>query len=151
MFETHDAQESEAFGEHIGARLRGGEVIELSSDLGGGKTTLTRGIARGAGSVNQVASPTFTVSKLYDAGQLHIHHFDFYRLAEAGIMSQELAELLEDPTNIIIVEWSDVVQSVLPADRLTIAIQRIKSGEDHRRFVVTYPSSMAYITEGWDV
>lgn len=139
------ATETEAVGERLGRRLRGGEVIVLSSDLGGGKTTLVRGIARGAGSADQVASPTFTVSKLYEAGSLHIHHFDFYRLPEAGIMSQELAELLEDLSNVIIVEWSDVVRSVLPAERVTITIERTKSGEDHRQLTIEAPEALAYL------
>ena len=142
---TASAVETEAFGERLGRRLRGGEAIELDSDLGGGKTTLVRGIARGAGSPDQVASPTFTVSKLYEAGALRIHHFDFYRLPAAGIMSQELAELLEDRSNVIIVEWSDAVRSVLPAERITITIERVKSGEDHRRLTIKAPDTLAYV------
>lgn len=145
---SHGAAETEAFGEALGRRLRGGEVIELSSDLGGGKTTLVRGLARGAGSANQVASPTFTVSKEYDAGSLRIHHFDFYRLPEAGIMTRELVELLEDPANIVVVEWSDVVQSVLPAERIRIAIGRVKSGEDDRQLTVQAADRFAYMIDG---
>jgi tRNA threonylcarbamoyladenosine biosynthesis protein TsaE len=93
---TSGPDETVAFGERIGARLRGGEVIDLSSDLGGGKTTMMRGIARGAGSKDHVASPTFTISKEYDAGKLRIIHFDFYRLTEPGSMAMELADVVGD-------------------------------------------------------
>lgn len=144
---SRDAAETEAFGKRLGQRLRGGEVIELSSDLGGGKTTLVRGIAQGAGSIDQVASPTFTISKLYEAGRLHIHHFDFYRLQEAGIMAQELAELLEDQENVVIVEWSDVVQTVLPDKRVRIAIERLKSGENHRKLSIESAHQLSYLFE----
>lgn len=143
--------DTEALGLHIGRRLRGGEVIELSSDLGGGKTTLVRGIVSGTGSRDHVASPTFTISKEYTvAGEngLHIHHFDFYRLPEAGTMAHELAELIQDSANVIIIEWSDVVQKVLPVEHVKIALQRVKSGEDDRRLVVEVPEALAYLTDG---
>ena len=145
---TDSAKATEAFGERLGGRLRGGEVIELSSDLGGGKTTLVRGLARGAGSQDVVSSPTFTVSKEYDCGRLRIYHFDFYRLPEAGIVAQELAEVVEDNSAVIVVEWSDVVRDVLPADRLRISISRVATGEDHRQLDITATPGLAYLLEG---
>lgn len=138
---------TEQIGEQIGHSLRGGEVFDLSSDLGGGKTTFVRGLAHGAGSQDQVASPTFTVSKLYDTGKLHIHHFDFYRLHEAGIMAHEVAELIQDPTNVVIVEWSEVVEQVLPARRVSVSLERVKSGEDDRRVIIKAPAKQAYLFE----
>jgi tRNA threonylcarbamoyladenosine biosynthesis protein TsaE len=142
---ANSAAGTEALAEQIGRQLRGGEVIELTSDLGGGKTTFVRGLARGAGSADHVSSPTFTVSKVYDAGKLHIHHFDFYRLPEAGIMSQELAELLEDPANVIVAEWSDIVRDVLPSERVTINLARTASGEDERLLTLQVPAALDYL------
>lgn len=138
---------TELIGEEIGRGLRGGEVFDLSSDLGGGKTTFVRGLAKGAGSSDQVASPTFTVSKLYDAQKLHIHHFDFYRLHEAGIMSHEVAELMQDTANVVVVEWSDVVEEVLPPSRVSVTLERVKSGEDDRRITIKAPAKLAYLFE----
>ncbi len=114
--------------EKLGRALKGGEVIELASDLGGGKTTFVRGLARGAGSKDKVASPTFTINKVYDCPTFQIHHFDFYRLSEPGIIADELAEVLGDPQAVIVIEWADVVQHVLPADRLSITIAQTPSG-----------------------
>lgn len=148
--ETKSAQATEAVAEIIGANLRGGEIIELASDLGGGKTTFVRGLARGANSADQVSSPTFTVSKVYTAGRLEIHHFDFYRLAEAGIMSREVAELAGDPAVVLVVEWSDVVQSVLPAERLVLRIERSQQGEDVRQLNFAVPASLSYLMAGVD-
>jgi tRNA threonylcarbamoyladenosine biosynthesis protein TsaE len=145
---TASAAETETLGETIGRRLQGGEVIELSSDLGGGKTTLMRGLARGAGSADVVGSPTFTLSKVYQAARLQIHHFDFYRLAEAGIMHEELQELVDDPQLVVAVEWSDIVKDVLPAERLTINLQRMADHEDARRIIVEYPDELQYLVEG---
>src|SRR5437764_11905760 len=84
-------------GERIGKRLKGGETIELVSDLGGGKTTFVRGLAKGMGTSDKVASPSFTISREYKAGDLTMCHFDFYRLSEPGIMASEVAELVSDP------------------------------------------------------
>lgn len=142
---SRSAAMTEAIGEAIGRHLRGGETIELTSDLGGGKTTLVRGIAQGAGSGDHVSSPTFTVSKTYDAGHLQLHHFDFYRLHEAGIMRDELAELIGDPAYVVVVEWSDLVQDVLPEDRLTVTLEA--TSEDERRITLTYPESLTYLVQ----
>lgn len=133
-------------GATIGARLRGGECIELSSDVGGGKTTFTRGLAKGAGSEDHVSSPTFTVSKVYRADALTIVHFDFYRLHEPGDIEHELAEVIEDPRSVIVVEWSDVVAHVLPDERLRIEI--VATHNDERRLTLHCPDTLAYLVEG---
>ncbi len=147
VVQSHGSAITESFGEQLGSRLRGGEIIELSSDLGGGKTTLVRGIVRGAGSQDHVASPTFTLSKEYHTASIHIHHFDFYRLPEAGIMTQELAELLEDHSNVVIIEWSDIVQHVLPDGHIKITLKRIKSGEDNRELILEASEKFQYLFE----
>ena len=126
--------------------MRGGEVIELVSDLGGGKTTLTRGLVRGAGSSDKVASPTFTLSREYAAPNFTIAHFDFYRLGEAGIVGDELAEIVGDPAYVTVVEWGDIVQDVLPHERLAIRIDLL--GEVERKLEFTYPEQFAYLLEG---
>ena len=119
------------FGAKLGRELRGGEVVELVSDVGGGKTTLVRGIARGIDSEDQVMSPTFTLSREYRGPRLELHHFDFYRLSEPGMIAAELAESLEDSQVSVVLEWSDIVADVLPAERLRIDI--INSSEDTRQ------------------
>ena len=119
--------------------------MELVSDLGGGKTTFVRGLVRGAGSTDKVASPTFTVSKVYDAGKFALHHFDFYRLPEPGIVADELAELVHDPEVVIVVEWGDSVQYVLPEDRLTVRIEQTPEG--NRRLSFSAPESLGYLLE----
>lgn len=121
-------------------------MIELISDLGGGKTTWVRGLAAGFGSQDHVASPTFTVSKVYKSGSKELHHFDFYRLADAGIMAHELHDLLGDPDIVTVVEWGEAVQHVLPKDRVTVTITR--SGDDDRKLIFEYPENRGYLLEG---
>lgn len=124
-------------------------MLVLSSDLGGGKTTLTKGLARGLGSQDNVGSPTFTVARVYQCRDgLVLHHFDFYRLGNnAGVVAYELAEVLQDPQAITIIEWGDVVKEVLPPHRLLIEFKRVAGNEDKRLLVVNFPPELDYFRE----
>ena len=137
---------TEQLGVRLGLKLKGGEVIELVSDLGGGKTTFVRGLSRGAKSPDHVSSPTFKISNIYKAGHLELHHFDFYRLSDAGIIGNELAEVIEQPNTVTIIEWGAVIQDVLPKDRVTVNIKLTDANA--RLFEIKYPPSLAYMVEG---
>ncbi len=131
----------------MGQRLSGGEVIELSSDLGGGKTTFVKGLAEGMGSKDHISSPTFTICNVYNGrNNLKLWHYDFYRLPEPGLMEHELAEALSDKKSIIVVEWAQIVRGVLPLERLTVRIR--PTGEDSRLIDFTCPPSLAYLLGG---
>jgi tRNA threonylcarbamoyladenosine biosynthesis protein TsaE len=140
---SNSQEETEALATKIGKRLEGGEIIELVSDLGGGKTAFVRGLAHGLGSEDIVGSPTFTLAREYHAGDLTLHHFDFYRLSEPGIVTNELAEFIDDPKAVVAIEWSGIVQHVLPAKRLTLRFTL--TGETGRQLDFTYPSELAYL------
>lgn len=142
---THSSEETERVAANIAKRLRGGEVIELVSDLGGGKTTFTRGLVAGLDGPDRVASPTFTISREYTGGRLNVYHFDFYRLAEPGIIADELAEVVGDPEGVVVVEWGESVQHVLPADRLRVQISA--KGETERQLKMSYPEALMYLRE----
>ena len=136
---------TEQLAERLGAAVKGGEVIELISDLGGGKTTFVRGFARGMGSLDRVASPTFTISRIYQAGEKQLYHFDFYKLHEPDSIAEELKEVLEEPQVVTIVEWGDIMRDVLPAKRLTVTIE--KTPTDGRRILFSAPESLQYLVE----
>jgi tRNA threonylcarbamoyladenosine biosynthesis protein TsaE len=127
----------------MGNRLRGGEVIELVSDVGGGKTTFVKSLAKGFGSSDNVASPSFTLSREYRAGDRTMYHFDFYRLNDPGIVANELAEVVGDNRAVVVVEWADIVENVLPAEHLTITIK--STGDTEREFEISYPEGLAYL------
>ena len=96
----------DAFGADIAARLRGGDVIALTGDLGAGKTTLSRAILRAAGHEGDVPSPTFTIIETYDALDPPVVHADFYRLEHPD----ELYEIgLDDYRDgaVLLAEWPD--------------------------------------------
>lgn len=123
----------------LGKRLCGGEVIELRSDLGGGKTTFVRGLARGVGSKDNVTSPTFTLNKIYTGKNLKIYHYDFYRLDDPGILTDQLVEALGDEKAVTVIEWGDVVKEVLPAERFIIKFELTEKNSDARRITIQYP------------
>ncbi|HEV2403069.1 MAG TPA: tRNA (adenosine(37)-N6)-threonylcarbamoyltransferase complex ATPase subunit type 1 TsaE [Candidatus Saccharimonadales bacterium] len=141
---TKTTADTEALAERLGRALHGGETIELLSDLGGGKTTFVRGLARGVGSDDTVASPTFTISRLYAAGPKAIHHFDFYRLSEPGLMRLQLQEVLHDPEAIVVVEWGEIVHDVLPEQRLRVTFELAETG---RILHFHVPAQLAYLIE----
>ena len=98
-------------------------IVELIGDVGTGKTTFTRGFAKGLGLKSPISSPSFTISKSYALpNNRTLIHYDFYRLNDPGIMKAELEESLSDKNNIIVIEWADSVANVLPDNRIKINI-----------------------------
>jgi len=132
-FVAPSVADTQALAEVIGRVVKGGEVFELTSDLGGGKTTFTKGFARGMGITEVVQSPTFNISLIHHgAHDLELHHFDFYRLTEPGVMRAELAESLEQPNAVVVIEWGDIVHDILPQDRVTI---NLSVPEEEKRII----------------
>ena len=97
-------------------------VIELIGDVGAGKTTFVRGLAKGLGIEESITSPSFTISKSYAGKNKTLVHYDFYRLQDPGIMKAELEEDLKNPNNIIVIEWSDNIKNLLPKNHTIINI-----------------------------
>ena len=145
-FECADVAATMRLGEAMGRGLRGGEAIELRSDIGGGKTTFTKGLAIGMGIEEVVQSPTFTISQVHEApGGRELHHFDFYRLSDAGIMRHTLSETLAQPNVVTVVEWGDIVYDILPEQRLSVTISL--TGEAARHIRITCAPAYSYIYE----
>ena len=107
-------------------------IIELVGDVGAGKTTFVRGLAAGLGITESVTSPSFTISKSYALPNNHgyLIHYDFYRLPDPGIMLEDLQENLQNPDNIIVIEWGESVTNLLPDDRTTITSNYTEDGRD---------------------
>lgn len=121
----HSETEMLEYGKKLGASLEAPVVLELLGDVGAGKTTLTRGIANGLGVTEAITSPSFTISKEYLGKNYRLVHYDFYRLADPGIMGEDLDEAISDPNTITIVEWGESIRDVLPEDRKRIEIKYI--------------------------
>lgn len=121
IIEVNSERETKELANRIGGRLKGGEVFELVGDVGAGKTTFVKGLAKGLEVEDDIQSPSFTISRLYDARDgLQLVHYDFYRLTDPGIMANEVSEMIRDEKTITVIEWADIVEGVLPESRYTI-------------------------------
>lgn len=132
--------------EAIGRKLKGGETIELISDLGGGKTAFVTGLAKGIGSTDQVSSPSFTINQIYSSPRLQLNHYDMYRLQDPGIMKLEIHEATTEPNTIVAIEWGENVRDILPTDRISVHISAPDITVRDIRLEV--PPSLAYAVEG---
>lgn len=122
-------QEMIEYGRQYAKKLQRPAVIELIGDVGAGKTTFVRGLAEGLGVKESITSPSFTISKTYalpDGGKLV--HYDFYRLAEPGLMMDDLNEAMSEPNNVVVVEWAESVEELLPEKRKIIKIEYTDGG-----------------------
>ncbi len=101
-----NADQTIALGERLAQRLKGGETVFLHGDLGAGKTTFTKGIAKGLGIQDEILSPTFILMKTYK-GRLILNHIDMYRLDEgAEIADLGLDDVLYNKHEVTVIEWN---------------------------------------------
>lgn len=139
--------ETQALGSRVGQLCRGGETIELISDLGGGKTVFVQGLAKGLGYEGDVASPTFVISRDYILPHdLSLHHFDLYRIHDGDMAALELEEFIADPQAITAVEWASNVSGVLPKERITVHI--VTKSEEEREVTIAATDKYDYIIKG---
>lgn len=117
--------------------LQPGTVLALIGDLGTGKTTLTKYIARGLGIAETLTSPTFTIVKEYHSGRLPLYHFDVYRMESAVDLFEIGAEEYFYGDGVCIVEWADQVAEILPDETLCIFIEYGKT-ESERIYKCTF-------------
>ena len=121
---SNSVAETEELGAQLAARLRPGDVVAYTGDLGAGKTAFNRGIARGLGIPERVTSPTFTIVNEYEGGRLPLFHFDLYRLGDP----EELFDIgWEDYLargGVCAVEWSENVAGALEDEPIRVDIRR---------------------------
>ncbi|MCL4854116.1 MAG: tRNA (adenosine(37)-N6)-threonylcarbamoyltransferase complex ATPase subunit type 1 TsaE [Bryobacteraceae bacterium] len=135
VYRTESEEETIALGREIARSLPRSCVVLLIGNLGAGKTTLAKGIVEGLGaaSVEDVASPTFTLIHEYSG---NVYHVDLYRLDNAGqVAALGLEELLEGEA-VTLVEWGERFPEMMPDKRVEIRIAR--TGDDTREFRVDW-------------
>lgn len=141
---TKDFQETQNLGKKLAQEIleRGVQssavVLALHGDLGAGKTTFLQGLAQGLKITEVVNSPTFVIMKKFrisDNNFEYFYHFDLYRLEnEKDLEFLELEELLQDPKNIIAIEWPERMKS-LP-NKNTITIESKHLGDNQRELTI---------------
>ncbi len=133
-FDIFSCEQMNEFGLTIASNVPNGTVIALVGDLGAGKTTLVRGVARGLNITEVVQSPTFNIMKLYLKGSRPLIHIDAYRLADINT-DIGLDEYIGYETGITMIEWPHYIEDLLPENTLWIEIK--STGETSRHITVS--------------
>jgi tRNA threonylcarbamoyladenosine biosynthesis protein TsaE len=115
------AEDTRAVGEVLASALQPRDAVLLTGELGAGKTTFVQGVARGLGIEDQVVSPTFTLIKEY-SGRLDVAHVDVYRLDRVQDVVDLGLDELGQGEDVLLVEWGDVVEELLPVQRLRVEL-----------------------------
>lgn len=132
--------EMSEFGRKLGNLLKPNMVLTLNGELGAGKTTLTKAIAKAMGISEHITSPTFTILQEYD-NELPLFHFDAYRIADEEEMYFIGFEEYLQKGGVTIIEWASLISGVLPKERLDIFIYY---SEDGGRDIELLPRGKAY-------
>ena len=131
-----DPGDTADLGANLAALFRPGDVVVLSGPLGAGKTLFTSGIAAGLGVEEPVISPSFILSREYSSGFLPLVHADIYRLTTRNEFD-DLDLLSEASAGVLVIEWGDLVEPILPLDHLRV---NFEVGDDEVRNISLMPS-----------
>jgi len=150
QFELEDDPEAtERFGEQVGARLQPGQTVALSGQMGAGKTTFVRGLARGldVDDPDAVSSPTYLLVIEHD-GEIPLLHADAYLPAKLQAFLEDGGlEYLFDPAKVVCVEWAENVRKQLPESTLWVELgHRAEPGRSVRVHTMQ-PGAFPWLTE----
>lgn len=133
---TNSQEQTLKVGERIGELLSEGDIVCLSGDLGVGKTIFVKGIAKGLNIEEYITSPTFTIVNQHD-GKHTLYHFDVYRINDTDELYEIGFEEYIYSEGISVIEWAELIDSILPDQKLWIKIYKdIDMGEDYRRIIL---------------
>jgi tRNA threonylcarbamoyladenosine biosynthesis protein TsaE len=134
-YRTAAEAETIALGEQLARELPPRGVVLLIGNLGAGKTTLAKGIAKGRGAADpdEVTSPTFTLIHEYGGGR--VYHIDLYRLDSASEVATLGLEELFDKSALVLIEWGERFPELMPRERTEIRMRALENEE--REIAVT--------------
>lgn len=134
---SNSEKETIELGKEVASKLKKGDIIILSGDLGSGKTKFTEGILTYFGLEEEISSPTFTIVNEYNTEDLNIYHFDVYRLNDIdefrAIGGEEYFE-----KGACIIEWGEMIEEMLPPDYIKITFSRNLDYENKRNISIEY-------------
>ena len=133
QFKSNNEMETKNFAKSFASKLKKGDVIVLTGELGAGKTKFTEGILSYFNLQNEISSPTFTIVNEYNTKKCPIYHFDVYRLEDEdeflAIGGEEYFE-----KGICIIEWGETIKNILPKDYIEISIKK-DDNDDNKRVI----------------
>jgi len=147
---TKNQKETIELGEKIARGLRGGEILALEGNLGAGKTTLIKGIARGLGIKKSITSPTFVLMKVYKSTDTHgfltdrrrykiknLVHVDAYRLKdEKGLIEIGIGDYLGEKDSVAVIEWAERVKKIFKGKKIIKIKLGLGKKEDERKIIL---------------
>ena len=133
-FITKSAAETSKVAALLGTKILSGAVIAFTVDLGAGKTTFIKGLAKALGYVGEVSSPTFAIVHEYIGGRLPLYHFDMYRVETWDDLYASGFFDFYEAGGILAVEWSENIENALPENTVRVTIQR---GENDNQRIIT--------------
>lgn len=131
---TND-QQTEQLGLLLAEQLKEPTIVLLHGELGAGKTTFTKGIAKGLNITQIIKSPTYTLVRSYETGRMPLHHFDVYRLEDCGSEGLGFEDYFEQ-NGICVIEWSQFIQDILPSEVIEVSIERLLGQENVREIII---------------
>ena len=133
-FVAENLEDTRAFASQFASQLNRGDIVLLTGDLGAGKTTFVKAVAKELGYTGLVTSPTFTLLNEY-SGSMPIYHFDMYRLKSSSeAVESGLDEVLKNNDGVCFVEWPQKVAGILPEKYIMLDITIL--GDNARKFRV---------------
>jgi len=138
MIITRNSNETEKLGEKMGENLKGGEILALVGDLGGGKTTFVRGLAKGLGCKEIPKSPSFVLMNIYNCpNRLKLVHLDLYRLESDGeIESVGVEDYLGKKDCVSVIEWAEKGKEIIPKNAVWIRFEYVNKNK--RKIEINY-------------
>lgn len=128
-------QETIAFAKRFASKLKKGDIIILSGELGSGKTKFVQGVLEYFGLANEISSPTFTIVNEYSKNAINIYHFDVYRLADID----EFYAMGGDEyfsNGICFIEWGEMIESILPEHYTKITFKKDSTDINYRELII---------------
>jgi len=136
---TYDEMDTIELAQNIESEKFPNMVICLDGELGSGKTVFAKGIAQALGISETITSPTYTIIKEYNSGELPFYHMDVYRLD--GNTDGVGIEEYFNKGGIVVIEWADTIKDILPKERLDI---KFKVLDENKRVLVFTPHGRKY-------
>jgi len=143
---TKSEKETENLGKKIGKRIlrekigKSSKVLALEGDLGGGKTVFLKGLAKGLGIKEKVLSPTFIILRKFQIASTkfkNFYHIDCYRIEKPKeILDLGFKEILNNPKNIVAIEWANKIKKILPKRTLKIKFKIL--GKKEREILIKW-------------
>ncbi len=137
---TKSAKETSEFGEEVASdlKVKGAVVFALTGDLGSGKTTFVKGLAKGLGITQRILSPTYILMRQYIISpSTNFFHVDLYRLEsdiEKEMRNLGIDDLWSNKENIMAIEWAEKAKDFIPKNATWIKFENV--GENRRKIVI---------------